>query len=427
VHRTFTRLAQPLSHRAGLCVLSALLGAVAAPPARAQQTSYTWDQIKQRFFANNPTLQAARLNVQENRAEEVTAYLRPNPDVSLSADQFNFYPLQPLAYADGILGISYLHERGHKRELRRDVAQKATAVALSQQKDLERNLLFNLRSAFVQLLQAKAVSANAQENLDYYDRELRINRERLKAGDISEVDEDRLELQRIQFESDLQTAGVNVRTAKIQLLTLMNDRTPIDRFDATGLFDFTDQVPALEELRKIALDARPDLLAAIQSVEEADLSHRLAIANGTTDPTFGADGGRNPPIDGYIGFSVSIPLRIFDRNQGEKERTALDITRNQRLLDASRAQVFSDVDSAYQTINGTLALLKPYKATYLPMAVKVRETVSYAYQRGAATLLDFLDAQKSYRDVQLNYLNLVGSFLSSAGQLNMAVGQETLQ
>ena len=151
------------------------------------------------------------------------------------------------------------------------------------------------------------------------------------------------------------------------------------------------------------------------------------MANGTTDPTFGFDGGRNPPIYGYVGFSVSIPLRIFDKNQGEKERTALDITRNQHLLEASRAQVFSDVDSAYEAINGTLGLLRPYKAHYLPMAVKVRDTVSYAYQRGGATLLDFLDAQKSYRDVQLNYLNLIGSFLSSAGQLNMAVGREVLQ
>jgi cobalt-zinc-cadmium efflux system outer membrane protein len=164
----------------------------------------------------------------------------------------------------------------------------------------------------------------------------------------------------------------------------------------------------------------------MQAVEEAELAHRLAIANGTTDPTFGIDGGRNPPINLYVGFSVSIPLRIFDKNQGEKERTALDITRNQRLLEASRAQVFSDVDSAYSSMRGTLALLGPYKSHYLPIAVKVRDTVSYAYQRGGATLLDFLDAQQSYRNVELNYLNLVGTFLATAGQLNMAVGKEAL-
>jgi cobalt-zinc-cadmium efflux system outer membrane protein len=201
-----------------------LVTAVSSRPLLAQQTSYTWEQLKQRFLAGNPTLQAGRLNIQESRANEITAYLRPNPDFSIAADQFNFHPLQPLALADQIAEISYLHERGHKRELRRDVAQKATAVAMSQQTDLERTLMFNLRSAFVQLLQAKAVLENAKENLDYYDHELEINRARQRAGDIADVDEYRLELQRIQFESDVQTSTVNVRTAKIQLLTLMNDR-----------------------------------------------------------------------------------------------------------------------------------------------------------------------------------------------------------
>ncbi len=155
-------------------------------------------------------------------------------------------------------------------------------------------------------------------------------------------------------------------------------------------------------------------------------SHRLALANGSTDPIFGVDAGRNPPSTGYFGLSVNIPLRIFDRNQGEKLRTELDITRNQRLLEASRAQVFSDVDSAYATFNSTLTLLRPYKSKYLPIAAKVRDTVSYAYQRGAATLIDFLDAQKSYRDIQLSYLNLIGSYLTAANQVNQSVGREAI-
>ena len=319
-----------------------------------------------------------------------------------------------------------MHERRHKRELRLEVAEKGTQIAASEQADLERTLLFTLRTAFVQLLQAKAIVANAKENLAYYDHELQINRDRLKAGDIAEVDEARLELQRIQFESDLETSTVNTRTAKIQLLTLLNDRTPLDQFDVTGPFDFADTAPDLQALRNAALDARPDLKAQLQTVEQAESSHRLAIANGSVDPTFGFDGGRNPPADGYIGFSVTIPLRIFDKNQGEKLRTELDVTRNRRLLEASRAQVFSDVDSAYATLNSSLALLRPYKSKYLPIAAKVRDTVSYAYQRGAATLLDFLDAQKSYRDTQLSYLNLVGSYLSAASQLNEAVGREAI-
>lgn len=398
-----------------------------AQMGRAQQ-AYTWQDIQKRFEAANPTLRAGKISIDEARAQEITAFLRPNPDLTVAADQFNLTsPLQPLVNASQIAAVTYLHERGHKRELRREVAEKGTAIAASQQADLERTLLFTLRSAFVQLLQAKAVVANAKENLAYFDRELEINRERLKAGDIAEVDESRLELQRVQFESDLETSTVNTRTAKIQLLTLLNDRTPLEQFDVTGPFDFTEQAPGLEQLRKMALDTRPDLRAQMQTVEQADANQRLAIANGTTDPTFGFDGGRNPPSTGYLGVSVNIPLRIFDKNQGEKLRTELDVTRNQRLLEASRAQVFSDVDSAFATLNSTVSLLRPYKSKYLPIAAKVRDTVSYAYQRGAATLLDFLDAQKSYRDIQLSYLNLVGSYLTAARQLNQAVGSEAIQ
>jgi cobalt-zinc-cadmium efflux system outer membrane protein len=416
--------------RRAIVILSCVASSVSlasAQNASAQTSVYTWQQVKARFEANNPTLQAGKLNVDESRAEEVTANLRPNPTLDVALDQFNFYPLRPFAYADQIVGISYLHERQHKRELRREAAEDATAVAASQQVDLERNLLFNLRSAFVQLLQAKAVLDNAVENLKYYDKELEVQRIRLKDGDIAPVDEDRLELQRVTFESDFENATVSVRTAKIQLLTLLNDRTPIEKFDISGDFDFTEQIPALEPLRATALEARPDLRAAVQSIDEAVANHKLAIANGSADPVFGIDAGRNPPEFAYVGASLSIPLRIFDKNQGEKLRTQIDIDHNRRLAEASRAQVFSDVDSAYATINSTLNLLRPYKSNYLPRAAKVRDTVSYAYKRGAATLLDFLDAQKSYRDVNLAYLNLIGSFLMSATQLNLAVGQEAIQ
>jgi outer membrane protein, heavy metal efflux system len=176
----------------------------------------------------------------------------------------------------------------------------------------------------------------------------------------------------------------------------------------------------------MAVDTRPDLQAAIQSVEKAKTDHRLAVANGSTDPTFGFDVGRNPPIDQYIGANVNIPLRIFDRNQGEKRRTQLDIDRNDKLVVAARAQVFNDVDSAYATVNGAVVLLKPYKDQYLQQALSVRDTISFSYQHGAASLLDFLNAQADYRSTQVNYLNLVGSYLNAAGQLNLAVGREVI-
>ena len=396
------------------------------------QKVLTWQQAEEEFEKSNPTLRAAQIGIDESRAEEVTAFLRPNPDFTAGIDQINPFAKNPVdkyspfSEAFPSASVSYLHERRHKRELRLESAQKGTAVAQSQLEDQKRNLIFNLRTAFIQMLQAKAVLDLAKENLAYFDRELAISRERYKAGDIARVDLDRLELQRVQYESDLQTADVNLRTAKIQLLQLLNDRTPIDQFDVSGPFDFSEPALVQDDLRRIAMEERPDLKAAVQSVDKAQTDYKLAVANGSTDPTFGMDFARNPPIPVYVGVNVNIPLRIFDRNQGEKERTRLDIGRNERLRDAAQAQVFSDVDSAYVTLLNTVTLLRPYKTKYLATAARVRDTIAFSYQHGQAALVDYLDAQRDYRSVQVSYLNLVGSYLSAASQLNLAVGREVI-
>jgi cobalt-zinc-cadmium efflux system outer membrane protein len=231
----------------------------------------------------------------------------------------------------------------------------------------------------------------------------------------------------VQYESDVQTAEVNLRTAKIQMLMLLNDRTPIEQFDLVGTFDFNDQIDALDGYRQIALDNRPDLKAAVQAVDKAQTDYKLAEANGTTDPTISFDVGRNPPIDFYFGVDVSIPLRIFDRNQGNKLHTKLDITRQEKLKDAAQAQVFNDVDSAYTTVNSDVVLLRQYKQKYLAQAVRVRDTILFSYQHGGASLLDFLSAESDYRSVELSYTNLVGAYLTAAAQLNQAVGKEVIQ
>jgi len=271
----------------------------------------------------------------------------------------------------------------------------------------------------------------AKENLSYYDRVLQVSNDRFKAGDIARIDLDRLQLQRVTFESDVETAEVNLRTAKIQLLMLLNDRRPVEQFDVAGPFDFSEQISPLEEFRKIALETRPDLRAAVQSIDQARTNHKLAEANASTDPTIGIDFGRDPSFqpgyEAYVGLSVTIPLRIFDRNQGERLRTKLDILRNERLRDAAEASVYSDVDSAYATLNSTVVLLRPYKAKYLQQAITVRDTVTFSYERGGASLLDFLQAQNDYRSVQRSYLTLVGSYLTAAAQLNLAVGREVIQ
>jgi outer membrane protein, heavy metal efflux system len=405
------------------------------PPQASPGETWSWQQVKDKFELSNPTLLAGKLNIDELKAEEITAHLRPNPDFSLTADGTQVSPShgvwQPFAGTFISPGVSYLFERRNKRNLRFEVAKEGTAIGAAQQDDSERNLIFNLRSAFVGVLQAKAVLHLAQDNLEYYDKVLKISRDRYEAGDIAQIDLDRLELQRLQYESDLQTALVNLRTTKINLLAMINDRRPIDSFDVEGPFEFSEELLSLEDFRKDALATRPDLRAAVLTVKQAQSSYELAEANGSTDPTislwFTHNGSyNNPDALNTVGASVSIPLRIFDTNQGEKLRTKIDIKHSEKLRDATETQVYSDVDSAYATISSNIALLKPYKRQYLEQAVRVRDTVLFSYQHGGAALLDFLNAESDYRAVELNYVNLIGSYLTAAAQMNLAVGHEVI-
>jgi outer membrane protein, heavy metal efflux system len=426
-----------MNHRfTSLAVLIAVASYLLLPAPACAQQALTWDQIKARFEADNPTLKADAMNVDEMRAEEITAFLRPNPQFTLSTDGTQIAPdnghWTPLSGTQYQPNVSYLHERDHKRELRLKSAQEGTQVAQSQHADLDRTLMFTLRSAFVQTLEAKTVLAMAKEDLAYYDHIIQISRDRFNAGDIAQIDLDRIELLRVQYESEIQTAIVNLRTAKIQLLQLLNDHTPVEQFDLEGPFDFSDNLSPLEDFRKIAVDERPDLRAALQTLQQADTNHKLAEANGSTDPTLAAwytwnPSFNNPNDQQTLGLSVSVPLRIFDHNQGEKKRTQIDIGRNQQLTEAARTQVFSDVDSAYAQVQSDIELLKPYKAKYNDQATRVRDTITYSYQHGGASLMDLLNAQSDYRTVQLAYLQLIGTYLTAAGQLNLAVGREVIQ
>ena len=413
-------------------ILALLLGAYS--PAHAQAV-LTWDQVRTKFEAVNPDLQADQSDVDELKAEEITAFFRPNPQFTLGEDgaQLARYHgvWQPLSGVQLQPSVSYLHEREHKRDLRLESAKQATQIGGSLHEDLERNLLFSLRSAFVQTLEAKAVLELARAELEYYDHIIQISQARFNAGDLAQIDLDRIELLRVQYESEIETATVNLRTEKITLLQLLDDRTPVDQFDVTGPYEFSADLKPLDDFRQVALAARPDLRAALESIEQSKTNHKLAVANGSTDPTFGAWYTYNPSFSNSydhqtLGLNVSIPLRIFDRNQGEKQRALIDIDRNQQLTEATRAQVFSDVDSAYELVRSNIALLTPYRDKYKDQATRVRDTVTYAYQHGGASLMDFLNAQSDYRVVQLAYLQLIGSYLAAASQLNLAVGREVI-
>ena len=419
--------------RGSILLALALLSGVSG----AAQQSYTWDQIKGKFEADNPTLKADQSGVDELKAEEITAYLRPNPQFTLSQDGTQIAPhnsvWQPLRGTYIVPTVSYLHEREHKRELRLESAQEGARIGQAQHEDLNRNMLFGLRTAFVATLQAKVVLDLARADLEYYDKIIDISRNRFRAGDLAQIDLDRIELFRAQYEVEIQSAIVNLRTAKIQLLQLLDDnKTPVEQFEVTGRFDFTETIRPLEDFRQIALNTRPDLQAALQTIHQSETNYKLAWANGSTDPTFSGwytynSSNNNPNGIDTLGASVNIPLRIFDRNQGEKQRTQIDIARSQQASEAARAQVFSDVDTAYALVGSNIALLKPYKEKYNGQALRVRDTVTYAWQHGGASLMDFLNAQSDYRQVQLAYVQLIGAYLMAAAQLNMAAGQEVIQ
>ena len=423
----------PVSIRSiGSCALGF---ALLANFANAQQ-ALTWDQVKAKFEAVNPVLRADQINVEEMKAEEITAFLRPNPQLAGATDGTQLARhagvWQPLSGTQYQGSFSYLHERERKRELRLQSAKEGTQITASQHEDLERNLLFTLRSMFVQTLEAKAVLDLARADLDYYDKIIDISRARFKVGDIAQIDLDRIELLRVQYEAEIETATVNLRTAKFELLELLNERTPVDKFDVTGTFDWSDALRPLEDYHQIALDNRPDLRAAIETIQQSDTNHKLAVSNGSTDPTYSAWATYNPSFNNpndkeTLGLSVSIPLRIFDRNQGEKKRTLLDIDRSRSAKDAAQAQVFDDVDSTYEQLRSNMALLRPYKEKYRDQATRVRDTVTFSYEHGAASLMDFLNAQSDYRVVQLAYVQLIGSYLTFVGQMNMALGREEIQ
>ena len=398
-----------------------------AATASAQSLPLTWEQVRQRFEANNPSLVAGHLTVDEAKANEITANLRPNPQLSVVVDEFTVFNPSVLSpnNAQWTPSVTQLIERQGKRHLRYQSAQLATLGTQADAKDLERTLIFSVRDAFNRLLAAKSILQLASDNLQYYDKVIEVNRERFKAGDISKIDLERVELQRAQFESDYQTAEVSLRQAKLDLLALTNDKTSLDQFDIVGNFEFQDAVPDESIIRQAALVNRPDLQSATTSVEKAQVDHKLAWANGSTDPTVGLEYQRNGTFN-TIGLDFAIPVRIFDRNQGEKQRTAVEIDRTRNLKQAVVLGILRDVDSARNSLASVIELLKPYRDHYIPESTEVRDTISFSYSHGGASLLDFLDAQREYRDTQLNYRNLIASYLSAVNQLNFSVGQEVI-
>ena len=417
-------------------VLASVAGWTAAARAQATATTQgpvkiTLDEAVQMALAHNHTLQAERVTIQESEAQEITANLRPDPVLMgdaqflpiFNANQFDSNWVDNEAQFD--LGISYLFERGKKRQHRLAAAKDQTAVTRSTVADNERSLTFQVATLFTNAQLAESALDLAQQDLKSFQNSVDISRERFRAGDISEDDYLKIKLQLLQFQSDASQARLQRVQALSDLRQLLGrESVPLD-YDVAGPFDYRPLQANKEDLETKALATRPDLRAAQQGVTAANSQYALAKANGKRDFTGQIDYTHTTGLSSASLFG-QIQLPIFDRNQGEIARTHFAITQAQEQEKAASDQVLTDVEDAYDGLQSNNEIVQLYRSGYLDDAKQDRDISEYAYKRGAASLLDFLDAERSYRATQLAYRQALAAYLLALEQLREAVGTRDL-
>ena len=398
--------------------------AFAQRPARI-----TLDQAIQLAVQHNHSLQAARTAIQQNQAAEITANLRPNPTFFTD---WEYLPLfsrpQGQTISDyiqgsteGDLGLSYLIERGHKRQRRLEAARATTAVTRATVADNERSIAFQVGSLFVNAQLAQSTFDLAQQDLKSFQQTVEIGAVQFKDGTMSENDYLKIRLQLVQFETDVQQAMLNKAQALSDLRQQLGYESVPAEYDVVGEFEYRPLVVTLEELQAKALQNRPDLRAAVLGITAANSQYALAKANGKQDPTISTNYSHVNGINGLT-WSFSVPLAIFDRNQGNIAQTRIAIRQAEEQQKAASSQVLTDVKDAYEALQESARIAQLYRGSYLEVAQKSRDISEYAYRRGALALIDFLDAERSYRATQLAYRQAVAAYLTSLEQLRQAVG-----
>jgi cobalt-zinc-cadmium efflux system outer membrane protein len=363
------------------------------PPSRPG--ALTLAQVIEAARTHNPTLLAAAQNLRAVRAQELQAGVRANPYLGIAGQGVTLSPdgQNPFTYS---VQVSRLFERGDKRHWRLDAAYATSAQTLAQLQDTERLTIYTVKQAFTTMIMAKATLALAQANLKEFTRELQINKDRLDAGDIDKLDYERLDLQFGSFENDQATAEITVQQAADQLQNLMGLDTPLPTFDITGDIVPPRLVQTQADLLQMALTNRPDYAAARAGVNVAVAQQRLAVANGTADPTIESEYDRIGH-DNSAGFSVNLPLRLFDRNQGNKETARYTADATRLTETAARNQVISDVDQAYVQYVKSSALSDRFGSHYLDEATDVLSISQFSYEHGGLALTDYLEALRETR------------------------------
>ena len=409
-----------LAAACSLLLLYPALGRAQLPATAA--VSVTMQQAVDLALAKNPTLLSSKQNLLSVKAQEIQAGVRTNPYLSASGSNITLGEFANNPY-DYNVGVGRLFERGEKRRWRLDSARSTTAQTEAQYHLQEQQTVLAVRQAFTNFVLAKAAKKLADDNLADYKHELDIGRERLKAGDLAKLDFERLDLQLAQFESDESNAITNAQQASDQLQVLLGYDKPRSDFDVIGDIVPPAVVATMEDLEQKALAARPDYRAAHIGVAVADANVKLAYANGTADPTLEADYDRNGP-DNSVGFSLNIPLRLFDRNQGNKETSKYLAQANRFTEVAVRNQVFGDVDEAWSGYVNAKVLSDRYNGHYLDEAKDVLEISRFSYEHGGLALIDYLDALRESRSVTSDALNAYAQTWLAIHQLSFATATD---
>jgi cobalt-zinc-cadmium efflux system outer membrane protein len=379
-------------------------------------------QAVEQALAHNPVLLSAQQNLLSMKGQEVEAGLRQNPDFSVYGTDLTNPATSTTPYAYS-LQMARLFERGQKRRWRLDSARATTAQTDAQYHDQIRQTTLQVKQSFTNLLLAKATLKLAQDNLSSFRHQLQINHDRYDAGDIGKLDYERLDLQLAQFESDESSAEMNLVQASDQLQTLIGMGQPSRTFDIAGDLVPPPLATSLTELEQKALAARPDFRAAQAAVRVADANVKLAYANGTTDPTLEGEYDHSGTLSSY-GFYVTIPVRIFDRNQGNKD-TSKYLAQSSRFGEvAVQNQVYSDVDQAWIGYTTSKVLSDRYNGHYLAEAKDVLSIAQFAYEHGGLALLDYLSALQDDRTTSLNALNSYAQTWMAIHQVSFASAAE---
>ena len=405
---------------------------VPTPAPMPSGQAITLEQALDLAKRNNPTLQANQTLILQNKAQEITANLRPNPVLSWDTQYLPIF--SPSLFTDSNywetqaqydVGIGYLFERGRKRQHRLDAAKTATAVTEAQVTDAQRTVLASAAQLFIGALLAKSNVEFAQTLLDSYKKTVKISEDRFNAGAMSRNDLLKIQLQQLQFETDVNTAGLAKTQALASLRQFLGfDSVPAD-YDVAGNLAYESVPLRLEDVQARALANRPDLLAAQRGVVASESQVGLAKANGKVDVDVSFDYTRLNQSN-LGAFYFSVPLPVFNKNQGEIARTQYALTQSQFQQKAAEQQVLTDVKNAYEGLRSSEQVVQLYDKGYLGQATQSLDITRFSYEHGAASLLDFLDAERSYRSTELSYRQALATYMTALEQLLQAVGSRDL-